>query len=167
MPENPCPHSAKSDEFPLSFRATLTDVPERNDLLIELSFRNAHTDAPATASTSGERLFSRSPSACQEQNSDQFYCPELGEKLRIDVTLRLPSSSDPQEVPMQRSIAAIMAVFNSVNGLVMLFASSVWWESIPGVPDTGPFNPHFVQDVGAAFLVTGLALAARAWRPIY
>jgi len=68
---------------------------------------------------------------------------------------------------MQRSIAAIMAVFNGVNGLVMLFASSVWWESIPGVPDTGPFNPHFVQDVGAAFLVTGLALAARAWRPIY
>jgi hypothetical protein len=72
-----------------------------------------------------------------------------------------------KEVPMQRSIAAIMGVFNGVNGLVMLFASSVWWDSVPGVADTGPFNPHFVQDVGAAFLVAGLALGARAWRPAY
>jgi hypothetical protein len=67
----------------------------------------------------------------------------------------------------RRWIAAIMAVFNGVNGLVMLFASSAWWESIPGVADTGPFNPHFVQDVGAAFMIAGLALAARAWRPDY
>jgi hypothetical protein len=37
----------------------------------------------------------------------------------------------------------------------------------PACPKWVPFNPHFVQDVGAAFLVAGLALAARAWRPIY
>jgi hypothetical protein len=66
---------------------------------------------------------------------------------------------------MQRWIAAILAVFNIANGLVMLFASSTWWNSVPGVPDTGPLNLHFVQDVGVAFLVAGLALAARAWRP--
>jgi hypothetical protein len=68
---------------------------------------------------------------------------------------------------MQRWTAAALAVFNGLNGLVMLFAGSTWWASVPGVPDTGPFNPHFVQDVGAAFLVSGLALAARAWRPAY
>lgn len=66
---------------------------------------------------------------------------------------------------MQRWIAAILAVLNVANGLVMLFASSAWWNSVPGVPDTGPFNLHFVQDVGVAFLMAGLALAARAWRP--
>jgi hypothetical protein len=66
---------------------------------------------------------------------------------------------------MQRWIAAVLAVFNGANGLVMLFASSAWWDSVPGVPDTGPFNLHFVQDVGVAFLVAGLALGARAWRP--
>jgi hypothetical protein len=71
------------------------------------------------------------------------------------------------QVLLQRWIAAILAVFNGLNGLVMLFAGSLWWNSVPGVPDTGPFNPHFVQDVGAAFLVSGLALAARAWRPAY
>jgi hypothetical protein len=68
---------------------------------------------------------------------------------------------------MQRWCAAILAVFNLANGLAMLFASSLWWNNVPGVPDTGPLNPHFVQDVGAAFLVAGLALAARVWRPAY
>src|SRR5262249_11333782 len=68
---------------------------------------------------------------------------------------------------VQRWIAAILGLFNAGNGLVMLFASSAWWASVPGVPDIGPFNPHFVQDVGAAFLVSGLSLAARAWRPVY
>jgi hypothetical protein len=68
---------------------------------------------------------------------------------------------------MQRWIAAILGAFNAANGLVMLLAGSIWWNSVPGVPDTGPFNPHFVQDVGAAFLAAGLALLARAWRPNY
>ena len=53
---------------------------------------------------------------------------------------------------MQRWLAAILAVFNVANGLVMLFASSLWWNTVPGVPNTGPFSPHFVQDVGAALL---------------
>jgi hypothetical protein len=68
---------------------------------------------------------------------------------------------------MRRSIAVVLAVTNTANGLAMLFASSTWWASVPGVPETGPFNPHFVQDVGAAFLVAGLGLAARAWQPIW
>src|SRR5262245_49835895 len=69
--------------------------------------------------------------------------------------------------PMRRSIAAILAIFNVANGLVMLFAGSLWWAHVASARDTGPFNPHFVQDVGAAFLVSGLALGARAWRPGY
>lgn len=68
---------------------------------------------------------------------------------------------------MKRWMAAMLAVFNLANGLAMIFASSAWWASVPGVPDTGPFNLHFVQDVGAAFLAAGLALAARAWRAAY
>ena len=68
---------------------------------------------------------------------------------------------------MKRWIAGILAAFNLANGLAMIFVSSAWWASVPGVPETGPFNLHFVQDVGAAFLVCGLALAARAWRATY
>ncbi|MBR1124168.1 hypothetical protein JQ628_21740 [Bradyrhizobium lablabi] len=68
---------------------------------------------------------------------------------------------------MQRLIAAIIAVPTLFNGLVMIFAGSRWYQTVPGVTDTGPFNPHFVQDIGIAFLAAGLALAARAWRPRY
>ena len=66
---------------------------------------------------------------------------------------------------MKRTIAAILAIPNVANGLMMLVAGHAWYESVPGAAETGPFNPHFVQDIGAAFLVSGLALAARAWRP--
>ena len=68
---------------------------------------------------------------------------------------------------MRRSIAAILAIPTLFNGLVMLLAGPRWYESVPGVTETGPFNPHFVQDIGIAFIVAGLALAARAWRPRY
>jgi hypothetical protein len=29
---------------------------------------------------------------------------------------------------------------------------------VPGVPQTGPLNPHFVRDIGAAYLVAGATL---------
>jgi peptidoglycan/LPS O-acetylase OafA/YrhL len=68
---------------------------------------------------------------------------------------------------MRRSIAAILAIPTLINGLAMLVAGPFWYASVPGVTETGPFNPHFVQDIGVAFLAAGLALAARAWRPQY
>jgi len=68
---------------------------------------------------------------------------------------------------MRRLIAAILAIPTLLNGLAMLAAGSRWYDAVPGVSDTGPFNPHFVQDIGLAFLMAGLALAARAWRPRY
>ena len=63
---------------------------------------------------------------------------------------------------MRRVLATILAVLNVTNGLAMLFAGPLWFESVPGAAETGPFNPHFVQDVGAAFLVAGLALIVTA-----
>jgi peptidoglycan/LPS O-acetylase OafA/YrhL len=68
---------------------------------------------------------------------------------------------------MRRSIATVLAVLTALNGSIMLLAAATWYESVPGVSETGPYNPHFVHDLGAAFLVAGLALAARAWRTRY
>src|SRR5262249_24395700 len=34
-----------------------------------------------------------------------------------------------------------------------------WYDLVPGVPDTGPLNPHFVRDIGCAYLVSGAAFA--------
>lgn len=68
---------------------------------------------------------------------------------------------------MRRTIAAILALPTALNGLMMLSAVPSWYASVPGAAETGPYNPHFIQDIGAAFLVAGLALGARAWRSTY
>lgn len=67
----------------------------------------------------------------------------------------------------RRWLAGLLGAMNVVNGVVMLAAGQRWYESVPGVVFTGPYNPHFVQDIGAAFLVAGLGLLARAWRVAY
>jgi len=62
-------------------------------------------------------------------------------------------------------LAGLLAMVMGANGLVMLFAGQWWYGVVPGVPSTGPFNPHFVKDIGAAYLVVGVSLGAFAWRP--
>jgi len=55
------------------------------------------------------------------------------------------------------------------NGLTMLAVPEAWYALVPGVPQTGPLNPHFVRDIGAAYLVAGGTLVwfaiDRAARP--
>lgn len=68
---------------------------------------------------------------------------------------------------LKRIVAAVLGAGNGLNGVFMLIDGARWYDSVPGAPHTGPFNPHFVADIGAAFLVAGLALVARAWRPRY
>lgn len=68
---------------------------------------------------------------------------------------------------MKRLIAGVLGIANALNGLVMLANGPLWYANVPGVPETGPFNPHFVLDIGAAFLVAGVALVVGAWRPVY
>jgi hypothetical protein len=66
---------------------------------------------------------------------------------------------------MVRIVAAVLAVILGGNGLAMLFAGPWWYGVVPGVTATGPFNPHFVRDIGVAYLVAGGGLAWFAWRP--
>ena len=68
---------------------------------------------------------------------------------------------------MRRLIAAVLAALCVLNGSIMLCAGPSWYARVPGASETGPYNPHFVEDIGAAFLVSGLAFAARAWRAAY
>jgi hypothetical protein len=64
-----------------------------------------------------------------------------------------------------RALAAVLGFFHVANGLAMLVAPRLWYERTPGAADTGPFNPHFVADIGFAFLAGGLAFLGFAWRP--
>ena len=64
-----------------------------------------------------------------------------------------------------RILAALIGLFHSANGLAMVVASRAWFDAAPGAGETGAFNPHFVMDVGLAFLAGGIAFLAFAWRP--
>jgi hypothetical protein len=60
----------------------------------------------------------------------------------------------------------VLGVLFSANGGVMLAAPEPWFARVAA--STGDFNPHFVRDVGVAYLTSGVATlwAARApqWR---
>jgi hypothetical protein len=57
----------------------------------------------------------------------------------------------------------VLGLLNVANGLWMLFAPESWYHGLPAaVPDTGPFNAHFVRDIGAAFTTIGVAFCVAA-----
>ena len=52
------------------------------------------------------------------------------------------------------------------NALWMLAGPMHWYTELPAaVPDTGPFNAHFVRDIGCAFLTVAVALTWAALEP--
>jgi hypothetical protein len=59
----------------------------------------------------------------------------------------------------QRALALLVGLAMAANGVAMLLAGPAWYAAAPGVTETGPFNPHFVKDIGAAYLVAGAGLA--------
>ena len=76
-----------------------------------------------------------------------------------------PWRMDLKQTPPRRLIAALLALTMGANGVAMLAAGRWWYGAVPGVPMTGPFNPHFVKDIGAAYLVVGVAFGWLAARP--
>ncbi|MCB2112922.1 MAG: hypothetical protein R3C42_05110 [Parvularculaceae bacterium] len=68
---------------------------------------------------------------------------------------------------LKRTLSGIIGGGTAINGAIMLAAGRYWYDTTPSVADTGPFNPHFVADIGAAYVVAGLSLLARAIRPEY
>jgi hypothetical protein len=61
-----------------------------------------------------------------------------------------------------------LAFTSLANALWMLAAPQHWYAALPaGVPDFGPFNPHFVRDIGCAYATIGAALALAASRPAW
>ncbi len=49
-----------------------------------------------------------------------------------------------------------MGVIFLANGVFELVAPESWYWLIPGVPDRGPFNQHFVRDIGVIYVVCGV-----------
>lgn len=51
----------------------------------------------------------------------------------------------------------IGCLLSLVNGVWMLLFPLSWYTDLPAaVPHTGPFNQHFVRDIGVAYIVAAL-----------
>jgi hypothetical protein len=61
--------------------------------------------------------------------------------------------------------AILMGVAALANGLFMLGAPTDWYFSVPGVTTTGPYNQHFIRDIGLIFLFVGAAFLVGAAKP--
>ena len=67
---------------------------------------------------------------------------------------------------MKHALAIIFGLAYLALGAAMLIDPHGWYSATPGVPTTGPFNPHFVTDIGLAFVASGaLWLGAAFVRP--
>lgn len=57
-----------------------------------------------------------------------------------------------------RIARVVLAAMVAANGLAMLIAGQTWFERLPGVAATGPYNGHLVADVGVAFLAAAVSV---------
>jgi hypothetical protein len=53
------------------------------------------------------------------------------------------------------TVASALGIAAIANGIFMLVAPENWYFAVPGVTTTGPFNQHFVREIGLIFLFIG------------
>lgn len=70
------------------------------------------------------------------------------------------TAAAPRHILLKRTILGLLALFLLGNALFMLSNPLGWYGAVAGVPDTGPFNPHFVRDIGVAYLTIAILTAA-------
>jgi ABC-type branched-subunit amino acid transport system permease subunit len=74
---------------------------------------------------------------------------------------------------MLKFIYLIFCVLSLFNGAWMLLFPLSWYTDLPAaVANTGPFNPHFIRDLGVVFLLIGVAFGWSAFnvnrsRPVH
>jgi hypothetical protein len=64
------------------------------------------------------------------------------------------------------ALATVLGLASAVNGLFMLISPAAWYFAVPGVTTTGPFNQHFVRDIGLIFLLVAIAMLGGVARPV-
>jgi hypothetical protein len=61
---------------------------------------------------------------------------------------------------MLKFLYHVFSLLNLFNGAWMLLFPQSWYTDLPAdVPHTGPFNAHFVRDLGVASIVAAVAFA--------
>lgn len=59
---------------------------------------------------------------------------------------------------------SVLGLGLAANGAYMLASPANWYFAVPGVTTTGPFNQHFLRDIGLIFVLLGLLFVAGAAR---
>jgi len=60
------------------------------------------------------------------------------------------------------ALALLLGALMLVNGIAMLANPLAWYGRVPGVVQTGPFNQHFIRDIGLIYVMTGIGFALGA-----
>lgn len=58
------------------------------------------------------------------------------------------------------ALTTVLGIGAAANGLFMLISPANWYVAVPGVTSTGPFNQHFLRDIGLIFLLVAIAMLA-------
>jgi len=64
---------------------------------------------------------------------------------------------------MTRPLIFILAGYYGINGAYLLLLPRHFYDHVPGVVLSGPYNPHFIADIGLIFLVSAAALGWAGW----
>lgn len=65
---------------------------------------------------------------------------------------------------MKQTLRYLLCGALALNGLAMVVAPVTWFNTVPGVRETGPLNLHLVRDVGCAYLVAAMGAGWHALR---
>ena len=63
---------------------------------------------------------------------------------------------------MPRLFLIAIGLAYAVNGAIMWVWPHVWYDTVPGIAMLGPFNSHFVRDIGLIYMITGGVFAKGA-----
>lgn len=63
------------------------------------------------------------------------------------------------------ALAGLLGLGAAANGMFMLISPANWYFAVPGVTTTGPFNQHFLRDIGLIFLLVAVAMLTGVARP--
>lgn len=58
------------------------------------------------------------------------------------------------------TVVGALAALMVTNGAIMTFAPESWYWTVPGVAERGPFNQHFIRDIGILYILIGSGFAA-------
>ena len=65
---------------------------------------------------------------------------------------------------MTRALLLVIGAIWVATGIVIFVDPQRFYDTTPGVAMMGPFNMHFIRDVGLAFVASGLATCVGARR---